>query len=33
MSNRFAALENFIDNEDIIRGWENIKKDIRTSVK
>jgi hypothetical protein len=33
ISNRFVALENFIDNEDINRGWENIKKDIRTSAK
>ena len=26
ISNRFAALENLTDSEDIIRAWENIKR-------
>ena len=29
----FAALENLSDNEDIIRAWENIKENIKTSAK
>jgi hypothetical protein len=33
ISNRFAALENFSDSEDINRTWENIKQNIKTSVK
>ena len=33
MWNRFAALENLIDSEDINRGWENIKANIKTSAK
>jgi len=28
-SNRFAALENLIDTEDINRAWENIKENIK----
>jgi hypothetical protein len=27
-TNRFAALENLSDNEDIKRAWENIKETI-----
>jgi len=27
----FAALENFADNEDINRAWDNIKEYIKTS--
>jgi len=33
MSNRFAALENLNDSEDINRAWENIKENIKTSAK
>ena len=33
MSNRFAALENLNDEEDINGGWENMKKDIKSSAK
>jgi hypothetical protein len=33
ISNRFAALENFDDNVDINRAWENIRGNISTSVK
>jgi hypothetical protein len=33
ISNRFVALKNFNDSEDINRAWENIKKNIKTSVK
>ena len=33
ISNRFAALENISDSEDINRTWENIKQNIKTSVK
>jgi hypothetical protein len=33
ISNRFAALENLCVNEDINRAWENIKENIKTSVK
>ena len=29
----FAALENLSDDEDIDRTWENIKENIKTSVK
>jgi len=31
ISNRFAALENFSDSEDINRIWENIKENNKTS--
>jgi len=30
ISNRFAALENLIDGQDINRAWENIKENIKT---
>ena len=33
ITNRFAALENSDDDEDVNRNWENIKEDIQTSVK
>jgi hypothetical protein len=33
ISNRFAALENLNDSEDINLAWENIKQDIQTSAK
>jgi len=33
ISNRFAALENIRVTEDINRTWENIKENIKTSVK
>ena len=33
ITNRFATLENVRDSEDINRDWENIKKNIKTSVK
>ena len=33
MSNRFAALGNLSDNDDINRAWENIKEKIKTSAK
>ena len=33
ISNRFTALENLRDSEDISRAWENIKENIRTSDK
>jgi hypothetical protein len=33
ISNRFAALENSNDSEDINRAWENIKENIKTSAK
>jgi hypothetical protein len=33
ITNRFAALENLSDDEDIMRAWENIKKNIKTSAK
>jgi len=33
ISNRFAALENFNDREDIKRVWENIKQNIKTTAK
>ena len=32
-TNRFAALENLNDDEDIHRTWENIKENIKTSAK
>ena len=33
VSNRFAALENLSDSEDISRARENIKENIKTSAK
>jgi hypothetical protein len=33
ISNRFAALENLCDSEDINRAWKNIKEKIKTSAK
>jgi len=33
ITNKFAALENLNDNEDINRAWENIKENIKTSAK
>jgi hypothetical protein len=33
VSNRFAALENLSDGEDINRAWENITENIKTSAK
>jgi len=33
ITNRFAALENLSDGEDINRAWRNIKEDIKTSAK
>ena len=33
ITNRFAALENLRDSEDINRAWENIKENIKTSAK
>jgi len=33
ITNRFAALENFNDDEDVDRTWENIKENSQTSVK
>ena len=33
VTNRFAALENLRDDEDINRAWENIKEYIKTSAK
>ena len=33
ITNRFAALENLSDSEDINRAWENIKENIKTSAK
>jgi hypothetical protein len=32
-TNRFAALENFDDNMDMNRAWENIRENIKTSAK
>ena len=32
-ANRFAALHNLSDGEDINRAWENIKENIKTSAK
>jgi len=31
--NRFAALKNLSDDEDINKAWENIKESIKTSAK
>ena len=31
ISDRFAALENLSDGEDINRAWESIKRNVRTS--
>ena len=33
ITNRFAALKNLSDDEDINRAWENIKENIKTSTK
>jgi len=33
ISNRFAALENVTDSEDIIRFWENIKENLIPHLK
>ena len=33
IKNRFAALENFSDGEDINRAWENFKENSKTSAK
>jgi hypothetical protein len=33
ISNRFEALENLNDSEDINRAWENIRKNIKISAK
>jgi len=33
VTNRFAALENLNDGEDVDRTWENIKENIQTSAK
>ena len=33
ITNRFAALENLSDDEDINRAWENIQENIKTSTK
>ena len=33
ITNRFAALENLSDDEDVDRTWENIKENIQTSPK
>ena len=33
ISNRFLALENLNDSEDINRAWENNKEHIKTSAK
>jgi hypothetical protein len=33
ITNRFAALENFDDNVDMSRAWENIRENIKTSAK
>ena len=33
ISNRSAALENLNDSDDIIRAWESIKENIKTSAK
>ena len=32
ITNRFAALENVREDEEINRGWENIKENIKTSA-
>jgi hypothetical protein len=33
ITNRFAALENVNDDEDVNRTWENNKENIKTSAK
>jgi len=33
ISNRFAALDNLSDSEDINRAWENMKDNIKISTK
>jgi len=33
ITNRFAALENLSDDENINRAWENIKENIKTQLK
>ena len=33
IKNRFAALENLNEDEDVNRTWENIKENIKTSAK
>jgi len=33
ISDRFAALENLNDNQDINRAWKNIREIIKTSAK
>jgi hypothetical protein len=33
ITNRFADLENFDDNVDMNRAWENIRENIKTSAK
>jgi len=33
ITNRFTALENLGDDEDINRAWENVKENIKTSAK
>jgi len=33
ISNRFEALENLSDSQDINRAWENIKQNIKISNK
>ena len=33
ITNRFAALQNLNDGEDVNRTWENIKENIQTSAK
>jgi phosphoglycolate phosphatase-like HAD superfamily hydrolase len=33
ITNRFAALENFDDNVDMNRAWENVRENIRDSAK
>jgi len=33
ITNRFAALENLSDGEDINRAWEIIKENIKTSAE
>jgi len=32
-TNRFAAFEDLSDSKDVNRGWENIKENIKFSVK
>jgi 50S ribosomal subunit-associated GTPase HflX len=33
ITNRFAALQNLNDDEDLSRAWENIKENIKISAK